>query len=106
MRWVDPHPRLRLGASLQLSVDVAAMGRLRVELRLEDCDRDVDSTVTWRDGPTVPLRERPLRLRIAMRSARLFRLPVRGVRRRPDLIAAAAAAFAARRRSGFPIAHE
>ena len=80
MRWVDPHPRLRLGASLQLSVDVAAMGRLRVELRLEDCAIGCCST-TWTqpspggDGPTVPLRERPVRLRIAMRSARLFAFP-------------------------------
>ena len=82
-------PPLRFaGACLQLNVDVAAMGELRVELQdeggaaiegfgLDDCDRvlfnDVAWTVTWRGRSDLSsLTGRPVRLRIVMRSARLF----------------------------------
>ncbi len=76
------------GDHLELNVNVAAMGEVRVELQdesgsplpgftLDDCDRilfnDVAYTATWRGSSDVSsLVGRPVRLRIVMRSAKLY----------------------------------
>lgn len=74
-------PLLRFdGVSLQFNVDVAAMDEEGTAIdgySLEDCDRvlfnDVAWAVTWRRrSDLASLRGRPVRMRIVMRSARLF----------------------------------
>ena len=76
------------GDRLELNIDVAAMGEARVELRdregrpidgfgAADCDRltcnDVAARVRWRGSQDLgPLRGRPVRLHVRMRSAKLY----------------------------------
>lgn len=76
------------GDHLELNIDVAAMGQAVVEIQdengqavpgftLNTCDRvlfnDVAHTVKWKGNPDVSmLVGRPVRLKIAMHSAKLF----------------------------------
>ena len=86
--WILTPPITFKGNHLELNIDVAAMGQAGVELQdeegkpfpgysLEDCDRvlfnDVAYTVKWNGKEDVSsLAGKPVRLKIAMRSARLF----------------------------------
>lgn len=76
------------GNRLELNVDVSAMGEVRVEIQdadgkpipgygLEDCDRvlynDVSYTVSWNENSDISaLAGRPVRLKVAMTSAKLY----------------------------------
>ena len=86
--WLTTPPILFKGKRLELNINVAAMGQARVELQhpdgtpipgyaLADCDRilfnDVAYPVTWKGKPNVAeLSGRPIRLKVAMRSAKLY----------------------------------
>jgi hypothetical protein len=79
---------IQWGNRLQLNINVAAMGNALVEIQdkqgkpipgftLDDCNRilfnDVAYTVKWQGKPDVSsLGGRPIRLQIAMRSAKLY----------------------------------
>jgi len=84
------HPIIFSGNRLQLNINCGAMGEAWVEIldnsgnplpgfRMEDCvsvDRNgVDQEVWWKDGPDVSaLSGKTIRLRIRMRSSKLFAL--------------------------------
>ena len=86
--WLLTPPMVFQGDHLELNIDVAAMGEARVEVQdeqgqpvpeftLDDCDRvlfnDVAYTVKWKGNADISaLAGRPVRLRIAMRSAKLY----------------------------------
>ena len=86
--WLTTPPVVFSGGELTLNVDVAAMGEARVEIQGADgrplpgfsageCDRvmvnDVAHTVSWNGNRDVHgLAGRPVRLKIAMRAAKLF----------------------------------
>jgi hypothetical protein len=86
--WLTTPPIVFSGRELTLNVDVAAMGEARVEIQGADgrplpgfsageCDRvmvnDVAHTVSWNGNRDVHgLAGRPVRLKVAMRAAKLF----------------------------------
>jgi hypothetical protein len=86
--WLVTPPIVFQGTQLELNIDVAAMGEAMVEVQddhghpvpgftLDECDRvlfnDVACTVKWKGSSDVSdLAGRPVRLRIAMRSAKLY----------------------------------
>ena len=86
--WLITPPIVFQGDHLELNIDVAAMGEAMVEVQdeqghpvpgftLDECDRvlfnDVAYTVKWKGKSDVSaLAGRPMRLRIAMRSAKLY----------------------------------
>ena len=86
--WLITPPIVFSGRELTLNVDVAAMGEARVEIQGADgrplpgfsageCDRvmvnDVAHTVSWNGKRDVHgLAGRPVRLKVAMRAAKLF----------------------------------
>ena len=86
--WLVTPPIIFQGDHLELNIDVAAMGEAMVEVQdengqpvpgftLEECDRvlfnDVAYTVKWKGKSDVSsLAGKPVRLRMAMRSAKLY----------------------------------
>ena len=86
--WLVTPPIVFQGDHLELNIDVAAMGEAMVEIQdeqgqpmpgftLDECDRvlfnDVAYTVKWKGNSDVSaLAGQPVRLRIAMRSAKLY----------------------------------
>ncbi len=86
--WLVTPPIVFQGDHLELNIDVAAMGEAMVEVQdeqgrpvpgftLDDCDRvlfnDVAYTMEWKGKSDVSaLASRPVRLRIAMRSTKLY----------------------------------
>ena len=86
--YVITPPLIFDGHRLELNIDVSAMGGARVEIQdeagkpipgytLDDCNlllmNDVAHTVRWKGRSDVtPLAGKPVRLKIAMRSARLY----------------------------------
>ncbi len=83
-------PVVAAGTRLEFNVDASASGEVRVELQdahgrgiegytLDSCDRvlgnHIRHVVTWNGSPRLPAtRGQPVRLRIAMRGAKLFAL--------------------------------
>jgi len=86
--WLVTPPLIFRGKELRLNINVAAMGVARVGMediqgsplegyKLDECDRmmfnDVAQLVTWRGKSDVsPLAGKPVRLRLEMRSAKLY----------------------------------
>ena len=86
--WLVTPPIVFKGDHLELNIDVAAMGEAMVEVQdeqgqpvpgftLDECDRvlfnDVAYTVKWKGSSDVSaLAGRPVRLKVAMRSAKLY----------------------------------
>ena len=86
--WLVTPPIVFQGDRLELNIDVAAMGEAMVEVQdeqgqpvpgftLDECDRvlfnDVAYTVQWNGSSDLSaMAGRPVRLRIAMRSAKLY----------------------------------
>ncbi len=86
--WLQTPPIVFTGNRLELNINVAAMGEARVEIQDADgkpipiyqadqCDRilfnDVAYAVKWRGkGDVSSLAGRPVRLRVVMRSAKLY----------------------------------
>ena len=86
--WLITPPLTFRGKRLELNIDPSALGHARVEIQgtdgkalpgydLDDCDRvvfnDVAHPVRWKGNPDVsPWAGRPIRLKIAMTSAKLF----------------------------------
>ena len=86
--WLTTPPLIFTGSKLRLNIDTSAAGSGKVELRddagraidgygLEDCDvimtNDVGHLVTWKGSPDVSsLAGKPVRLHVAMRSAKLY----------------------------------
>ena len=92
--WLVTPPIVFGGSHLELNVNVAAMGVARVEIQdeqggpipgfaLDDCDRiqfnDVACTVKWKGKSDLSaLAGRPVRLKIFMRSAKLYAFQFQG----------------------------
>ena len=86
--WILTPPLVFKGSRLELNIDVSAMGQAQEQVEqpdgtavpgysLSDCDRilmnDVAQVVRWKGKSDVSgLAEKPVRLRIAMTSAKLF----------------------------------